>query len=243
MDRYGDSMLEMLRRENIEARWVLRQPGRTDVGFVMLAPDGIPAITSAADINQGFSAEVVERARDIIESASIVVCQLEAPDEAAIAAFRLARLSGALTILNPAPARELDPELVSLTDILVPNQHEARTMLGFEPREDLLASRLRDDLRVSTVVVTAGEGGAWSAAPEGVRHHPAPPANAVDTTGAGDAFIGALASALRLRRELRAAVDFAVAAATLAVTRSGTIPSYPTAVEVAATAPTPMKEA
>ena len=111
----------------------------------------------------------------------------------AVAAFGLARRRQATTILNPAPARSLPPELVRLTDVLVPNEHEARQLLGRHVSIEDLASSLRRTLGFPAVVVTAAERGAWLSTEHGTTHHAAPVVEAVDSTGAGDVFVAALA--------------------------------------------------
>jgi ribokinase len=226
-DRFGDAALELLAGERIETRWVQRVARPTDVGFVMLGPDGIPAITTCADLNQHFDAGVVADAAEAFADCAVVVCQLEAPDDVALAAFRLAREQGAMTILNPAPARQLPRAVVELTDVLVPNEHEARSLLGSDLPAESLAHALRKSFPIPTVVVTGGARGAWVASQGGTTHHAAPAVVASDTTGAGDAFVGALAASLSRGASLARSITFAVDVSSRAVTRPGTIPSFP----------------
>ena len=226
-DRFGEAGIDLLRAEGVETRWLQRWEGRTDVGFVMLGPDGIPSITTCSDLNRRFDGTVVDDARDAFAGSSVVVCQLEAPEAVARAAFSLGRSHGAVTILNPAPAGPVSRDLLELTDVLVPNEHEAGELLGRDVPTDSLAASLRDAFAVPTVIVTAGEAGAWLSDARGSARYPAPRVRVVDTTGAGDAFIGALATRLRVQDDLAAAVETSVALASLAVTRPGTIPSFP----------------
>jgi ribokinase len=134
--------------------------------------------------------------------------------------------------LNPAPAAVLDAELVELTDILVPNEHEAATLEGMEAPPAELAKRLSVRFGCS-VVVTAGALGCFVEA-SGISdvHCPAPAVPIADTTGAGDTFVAGLAVRLRLGDDLASAAAFAVAAASISVSREGTMPSYPTAAEL-----------
>jgi ribokinase len=228
-DERGRRWRAFFEREGIETRWCFEVDGPTDVGFVLLPPSKVPAIASAMERNAELP-QFVAAASAVIASASVVVSQLETPQEAALAAFRIAREAGALTVLNPSPAAVLDPVLVALTDVLVPNEYEAAALVGQggEPAE--LALALAE--RVGAAVVTAGGAGAFIAVGGQVEHVPAPAVDVVDTTGAGDAFIGALAVLLREGAPLREAVAFAVRAASLAVTRPGSMPSYPTAAEL-----------
>jgi ribokinase len=231
-DERGRRALGYLAEQGVDTSWVVEVDGPTDVGFVMLPPSAVPAIAVAMDRNRALDGPAVERAAPAIEGASVVVCQLEAPPEAALAAFRIGRRAGALRILNPAPFAELDPELLSLTDVLVPNEHEAAALAGRDGDPATLAAELGRTLPCAAVVVTAGEAGAYVVANRGLRHVPAPLCTPVDTTGAGDAFVGALAVRLRARDGLEEAAAYAVRAATLSVTRPGTMVAYPTAAEL-----------
>jgi ribokinase len=221
----------------IDTGYVMEAAGPTDVGFVMLPPSRVPAIASSRDLSIALDGDMVRSVAGAFDGASVVVCQLEAPQSCALASFRAARAAGALTILNPAPAAELDPELVSLTDILVPNELEAAAIDGSRASPDVLASRLCARLKC-VVAVTAGERGCFVAVPDAQCWHcPAPAVSPADTTGAGDAFVGALACRLRAGDDMHAAVEFAVAVASISVAGAGTIPSYPTSYDVAAAEP------
>jgi len=232
-DERGDRALEFFAAERIDVRGCFRVEGATDVGIVLLPPSRIPAIVTVLDRNRELDAARVREASAIVASASVVLCALEAPQEAATAAFEVARQAGARTILNPAPAAELDAELLALTDVLVPNEHEASVIAGRDGSPAELAGFLVRELPVSVVVVTAGPAGAFVAEADGsTKRLPAPRVEAVDTTGAGDAFIGAFASRLQQGWPTADAAAYGVKAASISVTRPGTMLSYPTASEV-----------
>jgi ribokinase len=233
-DERGERALGFFREQGIDTRFCFQVEGPTDIGFVVLPPSKIPAIATACDRNQDLDAATIERAGEAIRSASLVVCALEAPQDAALTAFRIARSAGVRTVLNPAPAAELDPELLEFTQILVPNEHEAAALAGGDGSPGELAADLVGRLPVSSVVVTAGAYGAYVAEGRVVEHVAAPSVEPADTTGAGDAFVGALAVRLRERDSLLAASSFAVRAASLSVTRSGTMLAFPTHEEVEA---------
>jgi ribokinase len=217
----------------IDTRHVIVGDGPTDVGVVMLPPSRIPAIVSTLDASAALDAAAVESQRAAFDGASLVLCQLEAPVDCALAAFRCAHDAGAVTILNPAPAHELPRELVELTDVLVANEHEAAAILGRAGQLRALAlelGRLRHGWRA---IVTAGATGCLVAAGGRVERIQAPRVVASDTTGAGDQFIGALAVRLREGDDLSAAAAFAVRAASVSVTRPGTMPAFVEAGELA----------
>ena len=232
-DERGDRALAFFASESIDVTGCFRVEGATDVGIVLLPPSRIPAIVTVLDRNRELDAACVRAAAEIIRSGSLVLCALEAPQEAAAAAFEVARAAGASTILNPAPADEIAPELLALTDILVPNEHEAAAIAGREGSPADLATFLVRELPVRVVVVTAGSAGAFVAAEDGtVERLAAPDVDVVDTTGAGDAFIGAFASRLQQGWTTVDAAAFGVKAASRSVTRPGTMASYPTASEI-----------
>jgi ribokinase len=226
-DERGRRILRYLDRERIDRRWVEVAEGNTDVGFVMLSPRAIPAIASCSDLSARLDASFVQTAAPAIAGASVVVCQLEAPPACARATFEIARGVGAITVFNPAPMVPLPHGLLELADVLVPNQHEAAALVGLEAPPKELADRLADMAPWAKVIVTAGGAGAFLAsAGEPILHIEAPHVPAVDTTGAGDAFVGALAACLRDGMKVAEAAAWAVSAAAMSVMRPGTLEAF-----------------
>jgi ribokinase len=171
-----------------------------------------------------------------IADAAVFVTQLEQPLEAAIRGLEIAQANGVTTILNPAPGRELPDAVLELADYLTPNETEAEALTGIAVRDESSARAAAERLRergVGTVVVTLGAQGALL---HGLgRSGLIPAVNAgpvVETTGAGDAFNGGLATALARGLDAPAAVHYGCAVAGLSVTRAGTAPSMPTRAEV-----------
>jgi ribokinase len=166
-------------------------------------------------------------------SGSIVLAQLEIPVETVTRAFADAKRRGARTILNPAPATELPQDLLAVTDVIVPNEHEIQLVGGVGA---LLAAG------VSTVIVTMGASGVEvtttvDGSGSSTTRHGAIRVDVVDTTGAGDAFCGALAARLAAGDALADAVGWAIRAGGLATTRHGAVPSLPTREEIIAFTP------
>ena len=159
---------------------------------------------------------------DSAPRARVVIAQLEVPIEEVITALRHARRDGARTILNPAPAQALPDELVQLCDIVVPNEHEADLIGGVSALLQRGVSAVVTTLGAAGVVVTESIDGVVETWGE-----PAVEVTPVDTTGAGDAFCGALAARLAAGHELRDAVRYAAAAGALATTVTGAVPSLP----------------
>jgi ribokinase len=161
----------------------------------------------------------------LIASADALLLQLEVPLAAVVAGARAARAHGVRTILTPAPAQPLPPELLAATDLLIPNEHEAAALTGrTDPHE--AARALLDS--VPEVVITLGPAGSlYAARGADPLTVPAPRVTAVDSTGAGDTFVGALAVALGEERPVREALAWAAAAAALSVQRAGASASMP----------------
>jgi ribokinase len=231
-DDRGDRALGYLDAAGVDTSRVMRVDAATDAGFVLLPPSKIPAIAASQDCSRALDEAAVETARDLIATASVVVCQLEAPDGCALAAFRIGREVGATTILNPAPARPLPDELVALCDVIVPNEHEAAALAERSAPIGDLAVDLAKRWETKVIVTAGGDGAYVTEGGSAVEHLVAPVVDVMDTTGAGDAFVGALATRVRAGDDLVTAARFAVAAASVSVSRLGTIPSYATPAEV-----------
>jgi ribokinase len=164
-----------------------------------------------------------------------VLTQLEIPAEAAGTAMARGREKGAVTILNPAPARILPDSVLQLVDVLTPNQSEAKVLTGLSPDAAVEPDTVARELisrGVKRVVMTLGEKGALVMTANSSSYIPAIKVSAEDTTGAGDAFNGGLAVALSRGANLEDAVCFAVVTGGLSVIREGVVPSLPTRNEV-----------
>jgi ribokinase len=175
-----------------------------------------------------------------LATGDIAVSQFEIPLPAIAAFFRKARAAGATTILNPAPARPCDTELLDLVDILVLNETELGLLANTEFREQdevarfISAARVLQAGRPQIICVTLGSRGVVALAGGEHLYVPARKVKAVDTTGAGDCFVGALAAQLAQGATLRDALAYANTAASICVQRLGASPSMPTAAELAA---------
>jgi ribokinase len=242
-DVFGDDTLKNYRSQGIDTTYVLFDETR----FSGVAPiwvderTGQNAIIIVPGANLGLSPADARAASAAICAADVVICQLEIPIETTLEAFRIAKENGGntLTIFNPAPAptAPLPDELLRLTDILAPNETETTLLTGL-PIETLeqaaAAAQVLGKRGPHAVIVTLGQRGAlYVDADQPAQHVPAREVQAVDTTGAGDAFIGSLAYFLATRRPMRVAVERAIAIATQSVLKHGTQSSFPTRAEVA----------
>ncbi len=227
-DAFGAKLVENLRDNGVDtARIEAFSKSPTGSAFITVTPNGENAIIVSPSANRGFGPREVETAAEDIRKARILVAQLEVNVEAVESAARLAEESGARFLLNLAPPRTVPDALLRLSDPLVVNEHEAAFLLGEEKTPDETARRLLE-LGPASVVVTLGAEGAVLATGGTVQRFPTPEVEVVDTTGAGDAFVGALAAELAKGTTLEDAVPYAVLAGSVAVTREGAQGSLPT---------------
>jgi len=231
-DMFGQQALAGLRRDRIDVAHVYRDlKAASGVALIFVGERGENSIAVASGANARLSRADVATAARLIATASVLLLQLEVPLASVRAAALLGRRSGARVILNPAPARQLPDGLLQQVSVLTPNETEAGMLTGINVRSDGTAARAAGKLRargVQTVIVTLGARGALLASNEGTCVVPGFDVQAVDTTGAGDTFNGALAVALGEAQPLLQAVRFANAAAAISVTRRGAQLSAPT---------------
>ena len=239
-DAFGDQLLSMARSEGIDTRFVSIDPhAATGVALIEVDAQGQNSIAVASGANFTLTAVDVASAFAHLERVDLLVMPLETPIDTILTAAELARKAGARVVLNPAPAQHLSPELLRNVDLLIPNEHEAAFMTGtaiHSPQDARQAAAHLLQSGPGTVIVTMGSQGALiaqAAQSENVyTQTSAFSVKAVDTTAAGDGFVGALAVALGEGRSLPAAARFASAAAAISVTRVGAQPSLPTRMEV-----------
>jgi ribokinase len=235
-DDLGDAYLSHLEAERMDLRFLRRTGDRpSGTALIFVGPDGENIIGVAPGANTALTAEDVSAAEAAFRDADAVLLQLEVPLPAVYRAVEQGTRHGCRVILNaaPAPERPLTPELLSFVDVLTPNQHEARVLAGSDESPRSAARRLLA-AGPQAVVMTLGADGAWVLSGEGEATVPGRRVEAVDATGAGDCFSGALTVALSEGRSLEEAVRWAVVAASLSVKRLGAQPSLPTRNEVEA---------
>ena len=225
-DRYGDEALRLWKKEGVAFDSVKRVGAHTGLAFVIVGPSGSNAIVVDPGANSELTPRDVEGARRAVRGCGVLITQLEIPAETAAAAARLAKAEGATVIMNPAPAAKGPALDLSSVDILTPNETEFEAIAGTAELDGGARSLLAKGPRA--VVVTLGEKGARVVTKDDCVTVPAPRVKALDTTGAGDAFNGALAVALSEGEPLTSAVRFANYAGALAVTKLEVLPALPT---------------
>jgi ribokinase len=238
-DLFGRAMLEHFRNEGIDTRHVLATDGvSTGTAVITIDAAGRNCIVVTAGANGVLTAADVLVARKAIEAAGVLVCQQEVPSEANLAAMRVAARAGVPVVYNPAPVGdEISPEVYRLATVLCPNEHEAAALSGSPVRTVAEAEATAQELLrrgAGSVVITRGEEGALIVTGTGTAMVPAPSVKAVDTTGAGDAFIGSLAFFLARGFDLPSAAERATRIASISVQLPGTQTSYPRAANLPA---------
>ena len=237
-DLFGDTLMAAHAEESICTDYVIRDTEvGTGIASILIDTDGDNSIVLVPQANMRLTVEDIERASESITAADVLLLQLEVPIAASQRAAEIAKSNGATVVLNPAPAQELPDNFLAQVDILTPNEVETESLSGVEVSTAADAERAAKvllDKGLSAVILTLGERGAVLLTPDLTRQVPAYTVEVVDTTAAGDAFCGALATGLARGENLVDAVAFANAAGALAVTVLGAAPSMPTAMQVEA---------
>jgi len=239
-DDAGKFMIESLKDDQVDTSGINVDSGSgTGSAYIFLDENGQNSILVYGGANQKVTANEVQNGAKQIKNADFVVTQFETPQLAAIEAFKLAKEAGAMTILNPAPASEMLPELLELSDIVIPNETESASLTGIEVTDEasMMANAAAfEKMGVKNLIITVGSKGAFYSTEDG-RHDfvPAFKVKAIDTTAAGDTFIGALSSQLKTDlSNIKEALTFAQRASSITVQRLGAMPSIPTKAEIEA---------
>ena len=233
-DAFGVELRAALRNDGIDDSHVSTIEGEASgVASILVDAGGQNSIVLAAGANGALSPAHIDAARGLIEQARIVVLQLETPLATVRHAIKLAHELGKIVVLNPAPAQALPADLLAQVDYLVPNEIEAAMLAGQSAASldndaaiDAAVAKLRA-AGSANVLVTLGEKGVYAALSSGSVHFGAQPTKAVDTTAAGDTFIGGFVAALAEGRSEADAIAFGQRAAALSVARIGAQTSIP----------------
>jgi ribokinase len=228
-DLAGEALLTSLRGVGVNTEHIVRDAdGATGTALIAVDNRGENTIVVVPGVNANVHTEDVDAAGDVIARSSVLLLQLEIPLETVQYAAALAHRSGTTVVLNPSPAQELPSSLLNMVDILVPNEEEVAYLSGMgSPVDPATAAGMLCANGAKAVVVTLGGQGATVINENGGTEIHAYQVEAVDTTGAGDAFVGNLAAALDEGRSLEEAARFASAAAALSVREAGAQDSMP----------------
>ncbi|AUI71150.1 ribokinase [Companilactobacillus alimentarius] len=232
-DDNGKMMLELMQKDKIDVKNIIVTPNEdTGQSYILLQKSGQNSIIYQAGANSLVTAEDIDKASDVIKASDFVVTEFETPIVAAIEAFKIAHKANKKTILNPAPAvKDIPEELLKLTDVITPNETESELISGIKitDKESLEKSaKFYHNLGISCVIITLGSKGSFVSCKDIEEQISAFKVKAVDTTAAGDTFIGALVAELKSDlSNLHDAIVYASKASSLTVQKLGAQPSIP----------------
>ncbi|KJH86771.1 ribokinase [Pseudomonas fluorescens] len=237
-DAYGQQLRGALLAEGIDCQAVSVVEGASGVALIVVDDNSQNAIVIVAGANGELTPSVLDSFDAVLQGADVIVCQLEVPDATIGHALKRGRELGKIVILNPAPASHALPsDWYAYVDYLIPNESEAMVLSGLAVDSLETAEAAATQLIAAgagKVIVTLGGQGLMFANGTSFEHFPAPRVKAVDTTAAGDTFVGGFAAALANGKDEVEAIRFGQVAAALSVTRAGAQPSIPALLEVQA---------
>ena len=229
-DLFGDSIAENFKKLGIDSEYVERSDTPNGVAHIWVDANGENRIIIIPGANHEIESKKAIEAIESIAGLAVVVAQCEIQQEVTLAAFSAAKERGCVTILNPAPYQPLSKELLAVTDWIIPNETEFKELHGQAPTSDDVLKSFRPG---KNSIVTLGSEGAVLITSEGnLTRVSAPKVNPVDTTGAGDAFVGVFAFGLASGKNPEDAMKLGVKVASMSVTRKGAQSSYPSQAEI-----------
>jgi ribokinase len=237
-DAYGDALRAALLAEQIDCQAVSTVDGSSGVALIVVDDNSQNSIVIVPGANGALTADQLKRFDPVLQAADLLICQLEVPDATVGHALKRGRELGKIVILNPAPAsRALPAHWYGSIDYLIPNESEAAALSGVAVDSLDTAQAAATKLiamGAGKVIITLGAQGSLFADGNSFQHFPAPSVQAVDTTAAGDTFVGGFAAALAAGKGEAEAIRFGQVAAALSVTRAGAQPSIPALSDVQA---------
>ncbi|MGV3026124.1 ribokinase [Clostridium thermobutyricum] len=240
LDDNGKALKRLLEYDEIDTSLIFEdEKNPTGMAMITVDENSDNSIIVISGSNMKINESEIEKSREKIKNSDILISQFETPEDMTIKAFNIAKENGKITILNPAPAKEIKKELLKVTDIIIPNETEAELLTGIKVNDldtAKLAGKKLLESGVKFAIITLGEKGAAIINNERAELVKAFKVNAVDTTAAGDSFIGGLSSKLNINdlnfENLIKAVTFGNKVSSIAVQREGAQPSIPTLEEV-----------
>lgn len=234
-DGNGKTLVDELIKDRIETKYIFKDRNNlTGTAIITVDNDANNSIIVVSGSNMSLTKDEINSCESVIKDSDIVITQFETPMEAGIEAFKIAKDNNKITILNPAPAKEIKDELLKYTDIIVPNETEVFSLTGinvYDLETAKVAAKELNNKGVKYVIVTLGEKGAALIGDGKAEIIPAFKVKAVDTTAAGDSFIGGFSSKLEISKinfeNIKAAILFGNKVSSIAVQRPGAQPSIP----------------
>ena len=229
-DLFGDSIAENFKKLGIDSRFIERSKTPNGVAHIWVDANGENRIVIIPGANHEIEPKKAIEAIESIVDLEVVVAQCEIKQDVTLAAFSAAKKRGCITILNPAPYQPLSKELLEVTDWIIPNETEFKELHRQFPTSDEVLKSFRPGQ--NSIVTLGSEGGVLITSDGNLIRVSAPKVTAVDTTGAGDAFVGVFAFALASGKSPEEAMKLGIKVASLSVTRKGAQSSYPSHAEI-----------
>ncbi|MGL4628205.1 ribokinase [Cetobacterium sp.] len=231
----GDILLNSMKNDGVDVSNIEYCDEATGIAKIIVEENGQNRIIVVPGANYSVDNDYIDRHIETIKNCDIVVAQLEIPVETVKYSLKLAKELGKTTILNPAPARELDSEIISNSDYIIPNETELEILSGISVTDEASvekAAHILLDKGVKGLIVTLGSKGCMFISKDIKKSFPAYKVKAVDTTAAGDSFIGGFVNGLAAGLTFEEAIDRGTRVAAISVTRIGAQTSIPTLEEV-----------
>lgn len=233
-DSFGVELINSLKNANVNTEYIEKTQVSSGIAKIIVEENGQNRILVVPGANSQVDKEYIDRNIEVIKNSDIIVAQLEIPVETVEYAFAKAKEFGKKTILNPAPAMELSDELIKNSDLIIPNESELALITGINTdNEDGInkAGKKLLEMGVKDLIITLGGKGSLHMNKTLCEHHSAYKVKAVDTTAAGDSFIGGLVRKLD-NNNVGDAIEYATKVSAIVVTRFGAQTSIPTLEEV-----------
>jgi ribokinase len=230
-DVFGNAIADNFVKVGINSQCVDRSETPTGIAHICVDGNGENRIIIIPGSNNEIEASKAADAIHSIKDLAVVVAQCEIKQEVTLASFKAAKARGCITILNPAPYQEISADLLALCDWIIPNETEFRELHGELPTNDQILKSFRPGK--NSIVTLGSQGAAYISADGELTRVTAPHVTAVDTTGAGDAFVGTFAYSIASGKDPVSAMTLGIKVATLSVTRKGAQSSYPDQAEIA----------
>ena len=230
-DVFGTAIADNFVKVGIHAKYVDKSETATGVAHIWVDSNGENRIIIIPGANHEIEIAKAVEAINSIKDLAVVVAQCEIKQEVTVAAFKAAKARGCITILNPAPYQEISAELLAISDWIIPNETEFRELHGELPTSDEVLKNFRQGK--NSIVTLGGQGAVFISADGQLTKVSAPRVTAVDTTGAGDAFVGTFAYSLANGEDPVIAMTLGIKVASFSVTRKGAQSSYPDQAEIA----------
>lgn len=234
-DNFGDELLESMEKAGVNIEYIEREDTSTGIAVINVDKHGNNNIVPILGANYRVDKDYLNRNLQAFKDSDMVVFQLEIPLDSVREGLKIAKELDKTTILNPAPAMDLDDEIIKNVDILIPNEHELERLSKVEitDRESILkAARQLLDKGIKKIIVTLGSKGALYVSSDEYEFFQAYKVDAIDTTAAGDSFIGGFVASYVDDKDIRKAIDLGQRAAALTIQKIGAQSSLPTLDEV-----------